>query len=125
MYAADVLFIERWRTAWRYHEEDLAAGYPKIWHELQAMAWNRPDLRERVARVNSEWRGVLRQAFQRALGEYGLDGEGPPLEAVLALVMMLAQGAQIERLSGIDTGHAELLAWIDGWLQGLEQRRTR
>jgi AcrR family transcriptional regulator len=125
MYAADVPFVEKWRTAWRFHEEDLAAGYPKIWHELQAMAWNRPDLRERVARVNAEWRAVLREAFERAAREYHLDGQGPPLEAVLALAMMIAQGAQIERLSGIDTGHAEMLAWIDEWLAGLEERRTR
>ena len=50
MYAADIPFIEKWRTAWRFQEEDLDAGYSKIWHELQAMAWNRPELRERVAR---------------------------------------------------------------------------
>ena len=125
MYAADVPFIEKWRTAWRFHEADLAAGYPKIWHELQAMAWNRPELRERVARVNADWRAVLREAFERAMREYGLDGDGPPLDGVVALVMMFAQGAQTERLSGIDTGHAELLGWIDDWLEGLQERRTR
>ena len=52
------------------------AGYPKIWIELQALAWNRPSLRERVARVNAEWRAVLREAFARAPAEYGL-GRGP------------------------------------------------
>jgi AcrR family transcriptional regulator len=125
MYAAEGPFIEKWRTAWHFHEEDLAAGYPKIWHELQAMAWNRPELRERVARVDAEWRGVLREAFERAAAEYGLDGEGPPVEAMVALVMMFAQGAQLERLSGIDTGHAALLTWIDDWLESLEERRPR
>jgi len=125
MYAADVPFIEKWRTAWRFHEQDLAAGYPKIWHELQAMAWNRPELGERVARVNDEWRGVLRDALGRALREYGLDSGGPPLEAVVCLVMLIGQATQLERLSGIDGGHAELLAWIDGWLECLEERRTQ
>src|SRR5260370_1374292 len=43
MYAADVAFIEKWRTAMRYLDEDLQAGYPKVWLELQAMAWNRPE----------------------------------------------------------------------------------
>ena len=52
MYGADEPFIERWRTAWRFHEADLAAGYPKIWHELQAMAWNKPELRDRLMAVN-------------------------------------------------------------------------
>jgi AcrR family transcriptional regulator len=125
MYAADVPFIEKWRAAWRFHEEDLAAGYPKIWHELQAMAWNEPGLRERLVRVNGEWRGVLREAFARGREQYGTETGEPPLDGLVALVMMFAQGAQAERLLGISEGHAELLAWIDGWLQSLEQRRKR
>jgi AcrR family transcriptional regulator len=125
MYAADVPFIEKWRAAWRFHEDDLAAGYPKIWWELQAMAWNDPRLRERLVRVNGEWRAVLREAFARALDEYGVQDEMPPLDGLVALVMLFAQAAQAERLLGIDTGHAELLAWIDAWLQDLERRRVR
>ena len=62
MYAADVPFLEKWRTAMRYlTSED--STYEKIWFELQALAWNRPELRERVARVNAEWRAVLIEAF--------------------------------------------------------------
>src|SRR5215207_7718226 len=73
MYGADSPFIEKWRTAWRFQEEDLDAGYSKIWMELQALSWNRPDLRPRVRHVNDEWRGVLREAFARAADEYGVD----------------------------------------------------
>src|SRR5215211_8481796 len=54
MYEAEVPFIEKWRMAMSFLEEDLAAGYPKIWLELQALGWNRPEIRERVARVNAE-----------------------------------------------------------------------
>ncbi|TMK57248.1 MAG: helix-turn-helix transcriptional regulator, partial [Actinobacteria bacterium] len=58
MYAAEVPFIEKWRTAMRYLvAED--ETYEKVWSELQALAWNQPDLRERVTRVNDEWRKVL------------------------------------------------------------------
>ena len=117
MYSAEGPFLEKWRTAWRYQEEDLAAGYPKIWFELQAMAWNEPRLRERLVAINAEWRQVLREALGRARGELGI--EGPSTEALAALVMMFAQGAQVERLLGIDTGHDELLAWIDSWLEGM------
>src|SRR5262249_40043867 len=81
MYSANVPFLEKWRTAWRFQEEDLAAGYPKIWFELQALAWNRPDLRARIVAVESEWRGVLREAFARAIREYGVEDE-LPVEAV-------------------------------------------
>src|SRR5215207_6426634 len=125
MYAADRPFIERWRSAWSFQEEDLGAGYSKIWMELQALSWSRPDLRPRVARVNAEWRAVLRDAFERAAAEYGLAGDEFPVEALVALMMTLGQGYAIERLEGIDQGHPELLAWIERWLESLEARSTR
>ena len=116
MYAGDGPFLDKWRAAWRFHEDDLASGYPKIWFELQAMAWTQPRMRERLFAINEEWRSVLAEAFDRARTELDLDL--PPTEALVALVMMFAQGAQLERLLGIDRGHAELLAWIDAWLAG-------
>src|SRR5215217_6880652 len=79
MYATDAPFIEKWRTAWRFQEEDLEAGYPKIWLELQALSWSRPELRPRVAHVNAEWRAVLREAFEHAAQEYGLDDDELPV----------------------------------------------
>jgi AcrR family transcriptional regulator len=120
MYSADVPFLEKWRTAWRFQEEDLAAGYPKIWFELQALAWNRPELSARIAAVNAEWRAVLREAFARALQEYGKENE-LPLEAVTAMTMTFALGYMLERLSGIREGHEALLAWVDAWIESLEQ----
>ena len=123
MYEADVPFIEKWRTAMGYLEEDLAAGYPKIWLELQALGWNRPEIRERVARVNAEWREVLTDAFGKAAHEYGLEPDQFPLDALVSLVMTFNQGIHLERLSGISDGHDELLAWIDRWLRSLEEGR--
>src|SRR5688572_23232944 len=61
MYAADVPFVEKWRTAMAYLDED--RPYQKIWFELHALAWNRPELRERLARVHAEWQAVLTEAF--------------------------------------------------------------
>ena len=66
MYEAELPFIEKWGAAMEYLEKDLGAGYPKIWLELQALGWNRPEIRERVARVNAEWREVLADAFVKA-----------------------------------------------------------
>ena len=51
MYGSDAPFIEKWRQAMGFIEEDLASGYPKIWAELQALAWNKPELRERLQDV--------------------------------------------------------------------------
>ena len=122
MYGADVPFIEKWRTAMGFLEADVQAGYPKVWLELQAMAWNHPEMRERLVAVDAEWREVLTEAFASALEEYRLDF---PLEAVVSLVMTFNKGVQLEEISGIDAGHHELLGWIDGWLGSLEERRLR
>jgi AcrR family transcriptional regulator len=112
LYAADMPFVEKWRTAMRYLvSED--ATYEKIWLELQALAWNNADLRARLARVNAEWRAVLVEAFAGPHRELGID---LPLEALVSLVMTFNLGIIVERLGGIDTGHAELLDWIDRWL---------
>src|SRR5215212_9119762 len=58
LYSADGPFVEKWRTAMRYLvSEDQA--YQKVWLELQALAWNNPELQSRLADVNAEWRSVL------------------------------------------------------------------
>jgi AcrR family transcriptional regulator len=112
MYAApDVPFVEKWRTAMRYLDAD--REYQKVWFELQALAWNRPELRERVAHVNAEWRAVLSEAFAELPERHVID---MPLEALVSLVATFNEGIILERLSGIETGQAELLEWIDGWL---------
>jgi AcrR family transcriptional regulator len=112
LYAADLPFAEKWRTAMRYLvSEDTA--YEKVWLELQALAWNNAELRVRLARVNAEWRAVLTEAFEEPRRELGIE---MPLEALVSLVMTFNLGAIVERLGGIETGHRELLDWIDGWL---------
>ena len=112
LYAAELPFIEKWRTAMRYLvEEDVA--YQKVWLELQALAWNRPDLREQVARVHDEWRGVLLEAFEQARVESSID---VPVGVLVTLVTTFNEGVILNRASGISEGHAELLAWIDRWL---------
>jgi AcrR family transcriptional regulator len=125
MYAADVSFLEKWRTAMRFLEEDLAAGYPKIWLELQALAWNRPELRQRIAHVNAQWRAVLTEAFGRAMKDYGLDRRRVPVGAVVSLVITFNEGLMLERLSGISDGHSELLRTIERWLRSLEAEKKR
>jgi AcrR family transcriptional regulator len=118
MYSSDAPFIDKWRTAMRYLDAD--RDYQRIWYELQALAWSRPELRERVAKVDAEWRGVLRDALAEPLERYGLP---IPLDALVALVVTFNEGLILERLSGIDTGHAELLEWIDAWLTEKEDGR--
>jgi AcrR family transcriptional regulator len=116
MYAADAPFLEKWRTAIAYLEED--RPYQKIWFELQALAWNRPELHERLVRVHAEWRAVLSEALASVREQLGLE---LPVDALVTLVFTFNEGIMLERLSGIEAGHRELLEWIDGWLE----RRTQ
>jgi AcrR family transcriptional regulator len=125
MYAADTTFLTKWRKAMAFLEEDLAAGYPKIWLELQAMAWNRPAMRARIVAVHQEWVTVLTEAFGQAMEQYGI-ADGPlRVEAMVALVGTFNQGIMLDRLSGISHGHAALLRSIDRWLVTLEREAEK
>ena len=115
MYSTEVPFLEKWRSAMRYLESD--REYQKVWWELQALAWTRPELRERVAAVNAAWRSVLTEAFAEPHRRYGIE---MPLPALVSLVITFNEGLILERLSGVTTGHAELLDWIDAWLSAKE-----
>jgi AcrR family transcriptional regulator len=109
-----VPFADKWRTAMRYLvSEDVR--YEKIWLELQALAWNNPVIRARLARVNAEWRAVLTEAFDEPRRELSIP---MPLEALVSLVMTFNLGIITERLGGIETGHRELLDWIEQWISG-------
>jgi AcrR family transcriptional regulator len=112
LYAADGPFLEKWRTAMRHLIAD-DATYEKIWLELQALAWNEPELRERLADVNAQWRAVLTQAFAEPHRRLGI---AMPLDALVSFVITFNLGIMVERLGGIDAGHDALLAWIDGYL---------
>ena len=125
MYASpDVPFIDKWRTAMRYLvAEDVA--YEKVWYELQALSWNRPDLRVELARVDDEWRAVLMEAFAEPRARYGIE---MPLDALVSLVVTFNKGIILERLSGVQTGQRELLDWIEAWMEDKElqwQRRQK
>ena len=112
LYDADMPFVEKWRTAMRYLvAEDVS--YEKIWLELQALAWNNPELQEHLARVNAEWRKVLTDAFEEPHRELAIP---IPLDALVSLVLTFNLGIMVERLGGVETGHHELLDWIDKWL---------
>jgi AcrR family transcriptional regulator len=116
LYASEQPFLEKWRTAMAYLDED--RPYQKVWFELQALSWNRPELRDRLARVHGEWRAVLLEAFAPVRQELELD---IPLEALVSLVYTFNEGIMLDRLSGLETEHRELLDWIDAWIE----ERTR
>jgi AcrR family transcriptional regulator len=124
LYGSEAPFAEKWRAAMGYVEEDLEAGYPKVWAELEALAWNHPEMRARLNKVNEAWRTLLRDAVAEAIDEYGLQDSGFSAEALAALVMQFQKGMLNERLLGFDRGHADLLTEIDSWLTSMDQGKA-
>ena len=119
LYAADIPFIEKWRQAMRYIDEDLEAGYPKIWAELHAVAWNRPQFQQRIAHVHLQWREIFGEALARAKDELDFSGAPFSADAFVALVATFNAGLLLERLIGLNRGHDELLVAMDAWLGSL------
>lgn len=119
MYASPASFLEKWREAMRYLDED--RPYQKIWWELQAMAWNRPEFQPRVARVLDAWSDAMRDAVTEAVRRYGLDRGDFSVEAWIRLIVSVNEGLILERLAGMRRGHDELLDAIDRWLTTLER----
>jgi AcrR family transcriptional regulator len=123
MYAADVPFIDKWRQAMAFLDEDSRSGYQKIWFELQAMAWNDERVRARLQHVHQQWVDVLLPAFTTGLAELGVHPELYPARGVVSLVVTFNEGIMAERLSGVDSGHRALLDMIDNLLERLEEAR--
>jgi AcrR family transcriptional regulator len=116
LYASDAPFAEKWRTAMHYLTSD-DVTYEKVWLELQAFGWNHDELRRRLAQVNAEWRAVLLDALSEPHRRLGL---AIPLDALVSLVMTFNIGVMVERIGGVETGHDELLGWIEDWVGSLD-----
>ena len=114
MYASPRPYIEKWREAMRYLDAD--RPYQKIWWELQAMAWNRPEYRPRLAAVLDAWRDAMRGAVGEAVARYHVDDTGLSTDDWITLIVAFNEGIILERLSGLERGHDDLLAAIDRWL---------
>src|SRR5919197_3962904 len=123
LYAAQIPFIEKWRQAMRFIDEDLEAGYPKIWAELHAVAWNRPQFQQRIAQVHLQWREIFGEALAQAKEELSFSATPFSPEAFVALVATFNAGLLLERLIGLDRGHRELLEAMDAWLSSLAADR--
>lgn len=112
--AAPGPFIDRWRALMDDLEHDLASGDARIAAELRAIGFDQPDVRREVAAATERWRSTLSDAFASAAAEYGLTASA--VAPIVALVATFTTGLADERLLGIDHGHAELLAWVDGMI---------
>jgi AcrR family transcriptional regulator len=120
LYDSDAPFHEKWDTAMAYVESDLDDGYPKLLGELLALAWNDPAYRDGMRRISVAFTDMLATAVDAARTEYGRDDVD--VTALATLIRTFQLGMLVERLAGIDVGHAELLQSIDHWLSEQDER---
>ena len=130
LYAADVPFVEKWRTAMRYLVSEDVTLREDLARAAGARLEQRPELRERLARVHAEWRAVLTEAFARAAPTSS--GSTMPLEALVSLVMHV-QRRDHRRAPGGHRDRARRAAGLDRRMavepdhdpRGREQTRAR
>jgi hypothetical protein len=89
------------------------------------MSWNRPEFRKQVSKVHAAWRGAMRDAVAQALTRYRLNTAPFDVDQWVTLIMTINEGIILERLSGIEHGHTELLQSIELWLSAMERAADR
>jgi len=121
LYAGDRPFLEKWRTAMGLVDTDLEGAFPKLSAELFAKAWNESVYRDGVERLIVEFTAMLSEAVTSAAAEYGAVLSEEETLALATLIRTFQIGVLMERLAGVDTGHAELVAAIDSWLSSTSE----
>lgn len=118
LYASDMPFVEKWRAAMGYVDVDLEAGFPKLLGELIARSWNEPSWQPVIRQLAADFDEVLGAAVEAATDEYGLSDVD--VAALTTLLRTFQLGVLVDRLSGVDAGHAHLNGVIDAWLTRLQ-----
>jgi AcrR family transcriptional regulator len=118
----NLTFAEKWRLGAQFWVHEPTSRFPKILMELLAVGWNMPALRARLTHVHARFRAIFETHFGQALRDYGLSEDEYPLKVIVAAVTSFQLGLIVEGLSGVQEGHPELLAWIEHWIDGLDQQ---
>jgi AcrR family transcriptional regulator len=121
----NLTFAEKWRLGSQFWVNEPTSRFPKILLELLAMGWNMPVLRTRLTEVHARFRTIFEHHFGQALRDYGLDESQFPLKVIVAAVTSFQLGLIVEGLSGVEEGHAELLDWIQQWIDDLEASSSK
>ena len=117
LYVSEGPFLEKWRAAMRFIDADLDVGFPKLVAELMARSWNDPTWQPAIRELMAGFDDVLAGAIRAATHEYGI--HDADVAALTTLLRTFQLGVLIDRVSGVDMGHAHLDEVIDRWLAGL------
>ena len=82
-----------------------------------ARSWNDPTWQPAIRELMAGFDDVLAGAVRAATHEYGI--HDADVAALTTLLRTFQLGVLIDRVSGVDMGHAHLDEVIDRWLAGL------
>ncbi len=116
---------EKWRRAVEYYKQDLAEGFVRVHHELQAQGYGDDRLAEPARRRATSWFELLAEAAERYLPPLGV--QAAPRDVVMALGAFW-YGMEQHHLIGVpeaDLPYFDLLERIGDWLEEREAERAR
>ncbi|MGH9091469.1 MAG: TetR/AcrR family transcriptional regulator [Acidimicrobiales bacterium] len=88
--------------------------------ELTALANHRKAIRAELAAFGHQFRRLQGEAMARILDAYGVDPGALPRDAAPVVMTGLSRIIGIEQALGLTTGHSELRALVDRWLDRYE-----
>jgi TetR/AcrR family transcriptional regulator, transcriptional repressor for nem operon len=105
------------RTLWEYSRDETSAA---LMTELMALGNHRKAIRAEIGQRIEAFRELEVEAFRDAYERYGLSERELPPEAALFLLLGIPKLILMEADLGVHHGHAEILAFVELYLQRLE-----
>jgi len=132
MYASGGGFAQKWASARRFYEDDLASGFVRLQAELWAASLSNPGLREKFLPRLLAWKKLVLGGVREAIAALQADGTKlpPPFtpEVIACWISEFWLGMEFVDLLGVKEEQAEHRAALDAvqWLlEWLDAKATK
>jgi len=132
MYASGDGFAQKWASARRFYEDDLASGFVRLQAELWAASLSNPGLREKFLPRLLAWKKLVLGGVREAIAALQADGTKlpPPFtpEVIACWISEFWLGMEFVDLLGVKQEQAEHRAALDAvqWLlEWLDTKATK
>jgi AcrR family transcriptional regulator len=132
MYAGDEGFAQKWASARRFYEDDLASGFVRLQAELWAASLSNAALREKFLPRLLAWKKLVLAAVREALGALQAQGTKLPSpftpEVIACWISEFWLGMEFADLLGVkeeDAQHRAALDAVQTLLESLDAKSVR
>ncbi|WP_073464918.1 TetR/AcrR family transcriptional regulator [Rhizobacter sp. OV335] len=129
MYDGDEGFAQKWASARRFYQDDLASGFVRLQAELWAASLSNPGLREKFLPRLLAWKKLVLGAVREALAAYEATGAKlpPPFtaEVIACWISEFWLGMEFADLLGVkeeSLAHGAALDAVQWLLQSLDAK---